>query len=190
MKAIVVITAIGLTLALFFLPACDAEVRQSSVPTDTHEEVILPTPEPGGVTYADLSENFEITIYPAYIKMDGSDKRLFYKIYFMNKTESEFNNFKATCVLSPEMQLYIASGIVFFGDLDIGPRTKRPLKSTQGVALDTGSASLIRDDAQLREWGLDPSRLAEFASTVTLELTWNGGLEVVSLEVEVIDETV
>ncbi|MDR1158171.1 MAG: hypothetical protein LBK75_07685 [Oscillospiraceae bacterium] len=138
----------------------------------------------------DLSENFEITVYPARIVMDRDVKRLCYKFFFLNKTETEFDNFRAYCVLSEEMQNYIASGIVMLGDVDIGPRTKRPLKAGQGPALNASSNSTIADDDKLQALGLDPAGLAGFAKSVTLELTWNNdGSEKISFEVEVIDET-
>jgi hypothetical protein len=89
------------------------------------------------------------------------------------------------------MQDYIASGVVMLGGyVDIGPRTKRPLKPGQGIALDAVSNSGIAADDKLVALGLDPARLAEFAKSVTLELMWDGDEpERISFEVEVIDET-
>jgi hypothetical protein len=180
-----------LLLAPLCLTACHGGGEPAdATPIVSPEQVILPTPDPGGTAYAELSENFEITVYPARIVMDGDTKRLCYKVFFLNKTELEFNSFRASCVLSAEMQNYIASGIVVLGDVDIGPRTTRPLKPGQGPAVDASSNSAIADDDRLRALGLDPTRLAEFAKSVTLELTWDGGApERVSFEVEVVDET-
>jgi hypothetical protein len=60
-------------------------VSVSPTPIERPEEITLPTPAPGGTTYTDLSENFEITVYPIRIVMDEDVKRLCYRVFFLNK---------------------------------------------------------------------------------------------------------
>lgn len=179
-------------LVAFVVAACGTGAASGPdiEPTPLEQASGTPVADTPWATYEDLGAGFTISVYPVSVgEIEDDGAELQYRIDIT--ATSEFRDFTATLVLDSELDDYLIGGPTgpAFGDFDLFPSDSPELMTIEGAArgLEATDARTIVEAESLDELGLDPSRIEPLAGAVSLWLRWDGGEELYSYVVPVLD---
>lgn len=135
--------------------------------------------ETTGKVYTDFSENFDIKVeqWKYYHDTEASQDRILLSLTIKNKTEQELDDFNAVIRLNPDAADLVASGILVYDQFE--PCDLVPQKSANGASYAVDF--LVETDDWLNAVNADKNELLDQIRTITLDLSWKGGEESITL---------
>jgi len=135
--------------------------------------------ETTGTVYSDYSQTFDIKIeqWKYYYDTAASQDRILLSLTIKNKTEQELDGFNAVINLNQDAADLVASGILVYDQFESCDLV--PMKTANGAsyAIDF----LVETEDWLKTVNADKNELLDKVRTITLELSWRGGEEAITL---------
>lgn len=142
----------------------------------------------------DLSEHFELTVYPSIVVDRGVDQdsalAVEHRAVLMNTSEETFSNLTVSFVFDPRLDDYFAAGVSPLAPtpIDVYPQSAPEVESGSAAwGVDWDVDHLLRDAELLTEMGHDIRDVPELAENLTLQVTWDGGEELLEYTAPVLD---
>ncbi len=143
-----------------------------------------------GTTYRDISENFDITVFPARLYVENGKKYIEYQVDVINDSKNSIKDFEMAIVLSPDFDTYLKeeNSYMLGTKLDLAPLSGNERTEEWGKSTESNYIFELKSDAQLKKLGLEYADVLVLGKGFELWMQWDGGEERHRFTVDVMDE--